>query len=935
LLFACCKTDPEPEVVPESWNIVAEIEDAALLAVHGTSAQDVWLVGADDGKGPVVLQFNGTEWKRHDTGVRGDVWWVRAFDDGVVYMAGSDSIVLRYENGVFERLKTPGLGKTVLFGIWGMTSNDVYAVGANAGRNGFVWHYDGTQWTDVPLPDDIELDSFNDLPTLTKVWGTSSDDIWVVGGRGTLLRGNRQTGFTRVDTDTADLLFTVHGNRTTGRTVVVGGNNQGICLEVGTGAASDSSPDGAMLLQGVWVTPSGKAWASGGFGSVFTSEQDGPWEEVNHNLPLDIQSLHSTWVDPDGGVWSVGGNVLVGDLDKGAAIHNRAIPTIRIEPDPPASTLCPADAIDLAPGKTIARQWNEQLLNAIRRDTPRPTVHSRNLFHLSAALWDIWTSYQDTDASGFLLNEDLSGVDETDAAKAMDEAMSYAAYRILTHRYTNAIGGEVTTDCLDAFMNHLGYDLTDKSITGDSPVAFGNRVANAYIQAFAEDGANEANDYTDPEGYTPDQPRLTVDLPGSATEDPIVWQQLILAEAVTQNGIAEGSGVREYIGAHWGAVTPFAMARTAPGQPYYPMDNAPLTLNDSLVEHTMEVLQRTAWLDVDDTTMIDISPASLGNSTLGTDDGTGYDKNPVTGEAYAPIMVKRSDFGRVLAEFWADGLDSETPPGHWNTIANLLADDPDIERRLFGTGDVLDPLAWDVHVYFALNGALHDAAIAAWELKREYVTARPITLIRTLGGLGQRSDSELPSYNPKGLPLKPGLIELITEETTKKGARHEHLSRYKGELAVWSWRGEPGDRENEYGGHGWIRVKEWVSYQRRTFVSPAFPGYVSGHSCFSRAGAEVLSQLSGSTYFPGGSSELVFEPGYLVFEAGPSEPITLRWATYYDAADQAGASRLWGGIHVAPDDFDGRIIGSQVGLAAVELARTYFEGSATPKQPRN
>ena len=346
-------------------------------------------------------------------------------------------------------------------------------------------------------------------------------------------------------------------------------------------------------------------------------------------------------------------------------------------------------------------------------------------------------------------------------------------------------------------------------------------------------------------------------------------------------------------------------------------------------------LRRTAWLDADDNTVIDISPASQGNSTLGTDDGTGYAINPVTGAPYEPILVKRSDFGRVLAEFWADGLDSETPPGHWNTLANLLADDPDIERRLFGTGDLLSPLSWDVHVYFALNGALHDAAIAAWELKRKYVTARPITLIRTLGGLGQRSDPDLPSYHPQGLPLEAGLVELITDETAQPGQPHAHLARYTGELAVWSWRGEPGDRETEYGGHGWIRAKEWVSYQRRTFVSPAFPGYVSGHSCFSRAGAEVLSQLSGSTYFPGGSSELLFEPGYLVFEAGPTEPVTLRWATYYDAADQAGASRLWGGIHVAPDDFDGRIIGSQIGLAAVELARTYFEGEASPTTTNN
>ena len=124
LLFTQCKGEEDAESISDDWTIVAEIENAALLAVHGTSAKDVWMVGADDGKGPVVLHYNGQEWQRHTTGVQGDIWWVRAFDDGVVYMAGSDSIVLRYQNGVFERLQTPGLGKTVLFGIWGMASDD-------------------------------------------------------------------------------------------------------------------------------------------------------------------------------------------------------------------------------------------------------------------------------------------------------------------------------------------------------------------------------------------------------------------------------------------------------------------------------------------------------------------------------------------------------------------------------------------------------------------------------------------------------------------------------------------------------------------------------------------------------------------------------------------------------------------------------------------
>ena len=56
--------------------------------------------------------------------------------------------------------------------------------------------------------------------------------------------------------------------------------------------------------------------------------------------------------------------------------------------------------------------------------------------------------------------------------------------------------------------------------------------------------------------------------------------------------------------------------------------------------------------------------------------------------------------------------------------------------------------------------------------------------------------------------------------------------------------------------------------------------------------------------------------------------LDLQWATYFDASDQAGISRLYGGIHIPQDDVEGRVIGSQVGLAAWELARTYFDGTA-------
>jgi hypothetical protein len=169
------------------------------------------------------------------------------------------------------------------------------------------------------------------------------------------------------------------------------------------------------------------------------------------------------------------------------------------------------------------------------------------------------------------------------------------------------------------------------------------------------------------------------------------------------------------------------------------------------------------------------------------------------------------------------------------------------------------------------------------------------------------------------------LIELITEETSSPGERHAHLHRYIGELAVRSWQGEPGDRKHEVGGVAFMRALEWIPYQRRTFVTPAFPGYVSGHSTFSRAAAEVLTGLTGTPYFPGGFANFECAPGYLVFEQGPTAPLQLQWATYYDAADQAGQSRLWGGIHLAMDDLDGRRVGARVGTSALEKATTYFE----------
>jgi membrane-associated phospholipid phosphatase len=149
-----------------------------------------------------------------------------------------------------------------------------------------------------------------------------------------------------------------------------------------------------------------------------------------------------------------------------------------------------------------------------------------------------------------------------------------------------------------------------------------------------------------------------------------------------------------------------------------------------------------------------------------------------------------------------------------------------------------------------------------------------------------------------------------------------------GEIAIRAWSGPPEEPAGAPRGVHWIRAVEWVPYQLPSFVTPAFPGYISGHSTFSRAAAEVLTGFTGSSYFPGGLYEWKVPAGSLRIEEGPSEDLALQWATYFDAADAAGISRLYMGIHVSPDDFGGRKIGSQCGKAAWSLAQRYFDGGA-------
>ncbi|MEP6756119.1 MAG: vanadium-dependent haloperoxidase [Chthonomonadales bacterium] len=178
----------------------------------------------------------------------------------------------------------------------------------------------------------------------------------------------------------------------------------------------------------------------------------------------------------------------------------------------------------------------------------------------------------------------------------------------------------------------------------------------------------------------------------------------------------------------------------------------------------------------------------------------------------------------------------------------------------------------DVKLFFMLGNAVMDAGIACWDAKRAYNTSRPFTAIRTI-----YAGKVIPSFGGPGVGIQM------------------------------------------------VDGSQWYPYQSRNFITPPFPEYVSGHSTFTAAGAEILKRFTSSDTCGFSAS---FPVGWSTFETGiPSAPVTLSWSTFSEAADQAGMSRQYGGIHFQAGDFEGRKLGRLVGTEVWNMAQGYIRGT--------
>jgi hypothetical protein len=442
----------------------------------------------------------------------------------------------------------------------------------------------------------------------------------------------------------------------------------------------------------------------------------------------------------------------------------------------------------------VVLRWNQAALDSIVATRTAPAIAARAFAILHSCIFDAWAAYDKT-AKGTRLSSSLRRPLSEHTIANKEKAISFAAYRALIDLFPSQ-----KVILLDPMMSNLGYDSAETSTDLNDPIGIANAACQAVLDYRHADGSNQLGDlhpgpYSDYTGYTPANR-------ASLLNDPNRWQPLVVS------GVSQTWQLPQ-----WGLVLPFALSSGS--------------------QFRSEML-------------------SQGPSV--------YPSAPYWNQANEVIEMsaRLGDSEKMIAEYWADGPTTVTPPGHWNVIAQSVS-----RHDRYS-------LDQDVKLFFVLGNALMDVSIATWDIKRYSDSVRPVTVIRW-----------------------------------KMGSKQ-----------IEAWAG-PGL------GTRTIECKDFRSY----LPTPPFSSYVSGHSAFSASAAEVLKRFAKSDYY-GGSFTVA--PGSSLIEPGltPTIPVKLSWDTFTSAADQAGISRRYGGIHFESDDLAGRQLGRLVANEVWSKAITYIDGTA-------
>lgn len=301
LASACGPSSPGVDAGPPAWQVVLQGLTATLLCAWGTGPDDVFAVGGPLGNGTpaTILHYDGASWTDlHATGMD-TFWWANGTGDGDVWFVGTSGRITHWDGSAFTDFAS---GTTAtLFGVFAAATDDVWVVGGTpdggtSQPNDVLLHYDGTSFTPSPLPQTLGRSFF-------KVWGTGSDNLYVVGEYGTIWH---RTGTTwALEANDPPLatgnLTTVNGCSASevyavgGQDVLVSDGTSwtraNVTLENGVNGVSCASPGNVVIV---------------GFGGLKQRLVGGTWVSDFADEPH--QDLHGAWADPAGGFWAVGGD---------------------------------------------------------------------------------------------------------------------------------------------------------------------------------------------------------------------------------------------------------------------------------------------------------------------------------------------------------------------------------------------------------------------------------------------------------------------------------------------------------------------------------------------------------------------------------------------------------------------------------------------------
>ncbi len=285
---------------PEArWSVLTDSFDRVLLSAWGPDEKDVFVAGGGLGNGAtgVLLHLRGGRWVVRDVGVPDTFWWIFGFAADDVFLVGERGMAYHFDGAALERMPTPTTA--TLYGIWGATRDEMWAVGGSPQANGpndVILRYDGSSWTLVPPQEALGLAYF-------KVWGTARDDAYIVGQNGVVLRYDG-SAWSRQATPARATLLTVFG-RGPGDVFAVGGPPATFIRFDGAAWSNVELPGLASGLTGVSANRRGDLFVDGLAGTKWRLAE-GRWTDFSDDPPG--QDLHAVWAAPDGSAFAVGGN---------------------------------------------------------------------------------------------------------------------------------------------------------------------------------------------------------------------------------------------------------------------------------------------------------------------------------------------------------------------------------------------------------------------------------------------------------------------------------------------------------------------------------------------------------------------------------------------------------------------------------------------------